>query len=528
MKKVVALILALAMILSLAACGGGGNTPSTTGAPTTTKSGESQAPQTTQSGSDKPLAGTYDITVWVADAIVDLTKKQIDDYNKTNEDGIVINATVEPVGEGDAATQMITDVEAGGDIFCFAQDQFARLVQANALSRLGDQAGAMVKASNDEGAVLAATLDGTMYAYPLTADNGYFMYYDKRYILEEDLGSLEKIIADCEKNEKYFSMETHTSAWYMASFFFATGCVSEWKTDKDGKWELNDTFNSANGLIACKGMKKLLDSKFYISSGDEAGLGSGGCAVVVSGPWAFKTAEGILKENLGAAPLPSFEVDGKSYHMGSYRGFKLLGVKTQGDPVRNAALHKLAQYLTGEKAQMERFDEAAWGPSNLEDQKNEKVLANKGLTALREQYPYSTLQGQIGGAWWDIAKVIAAEVKEAKSDADMQKALDNYTKALEEFINMDPEAAKAWGVIGGICGTSWDTDFPMKEVSANVFESDVLQLKAGEELKCRQGASWDVNYGENGLNGANVVVPADGEYIVQLDLNTETITLKTK
>ena len=80
------------------------------------------------------LAGPYDITVWVAEKAVDLTKAQIEKFNQTNELGIVFNATNEAVSEADAATQMITDVEAGGDLYCFAQDQFARLVQAGALA----------------------------------------------------------------------------------------------------------------------------------------------------------------------------------------------------------------------------------------------------------------------------------------------------------------------------------------------------------------------------------------------------------
>ncbi len=524
MKKVLALILALVLVFSLTACGGGGKTPETQ-APA--PGGDATQAPTQNGGSDKPLAGTYDLTLWVADAVVDLTKQQIADFNASNEDGITINATVEPVSESDAATQMITDVEAGGDIFCFAQDQFARLVQAGALAKLGDAAADFVKNNNDEGSVLAATMDSDVYAYPLTADNGYFMYYDKSVIPEEDLGSLEKIIEDCEKAEKYFSMETETSAWYMASFFFATGCVSEWSTDRDGNWQLNDTFNSPAGLVACKGMKKLLDSKFYISSSDESGFEKN-CAVVVSGPWAFKTVDGILGDNLGAAQLPSFNVDGKDYHMGSFRGFKLLGVKPQTDAVKQAVAHRLAQYLTGEKAQMERFDAVAWGPSNLNGQKDEKVLANKGLTALREQYPYSTLQGQIGGTWWDTAKVIATDVKNAKDDAGLQAALDTYTAKIQEWLNQDPEAAQAWGVIGAIGGTNWDTDFPMTEVSDGVFESEELELHAGEEFKVRQGASWDVNYGADGLNGANVAVEKDGKYVVHFDLNAETITLVEK
>ena len=519
MKKVLAMILALVMVFALAACGQQAASAPAASSDAAPAASSDAAPA---ASSDKPLAGTYDITVWCADAIVDLTKQQIADFNASNEDGIVFNATVEAVGEGDAATQMITDVEAGGDIFCFAQDQFARLVQAGALAKLGTQASELVSGANDAGVVAAASIEGQLYAYPLTSDNGYFMYYDKSVIPEEDLDSLEALIADCEAAGKYFSMENETSAWYIASWFFGTGCVSEWTTDETGAFvSVKDTFNSPEGLIAVKGMKKLLDSDYYLSSSDGAGFDSG-CAIVVTGTWAFETVKGILGDNLGATDLPSFEVDGQSYHMGSFNGCKLMGVKPQTDAVKQAAVHKLAQYLSGEKGQMERFNAVAWGPSNLVDQAAPEVQANPGLAALLLQNQYSFPQGQIHGAWWDIAKVIGTDVKEATDEAGLQTALDNYKAAISALFNMTEEEKNAWGVIGGICGTGWDTDFPMTEVSAGVFESEPLELKAGEEFKVRQGASWDVNYGADGnLNGPNVVVEADGTYIVRLTIDGE-------
>ncbi|MER1992422.1 MAG: extracellular solute-binding protein, partial [Eubacteriales bacterium] len=275
------------------------------------------------------LAGEYDITVWVAEKAVDLTKKQIEDFNASNTDGIKFNATVEPVSESDAATQMITDVEAGGDLYCFAQDQFARLVQAGALAKLGTKAAETVIANNDAGTVAAATSGDTLYAYPLTADNGYFMYYDKSVIPDEDVDSLEKLIADCEAAKKYFAFEMQTSAWYLASFFFGTGCRSEWTCDDTGAFiSVNDNFNSDNGLIAVKGMKKLVDSPFHLSAGGADQFKSD-AAVLVSGTWDYETVKEYLGDNMGVTDLPSFEVDGVEYHLGSFNGCKLMGVKPQ-------------------------------------------------------------------------------------------------------------------------------------------------------------------------------------------------------
>ena len=38
----------------------------------------------------------------------------------------------------------------------------------------------------------------------MTSDNGFYMYYDKSIITEEEAESLEKLIAACEKNNKVF------------------------------------------------------------------------------------------------------------------------------------------------------------------------------------------------------------------------------------------------------------------------------------------------------------------------------------
>ena len=297
-----------------------------------------------------------------------------------------------------------------------------------------------------------------------------------------------------------------------ASFFFATGCHSNWTMNEAGEFTaIDDDFNSAAGLAAMKGMEKLAKSPAYDSNADiftDAGA-------IVTGIWNANAAAEHFGANLGATDLPSFEVDGTSYHLGSYTGNKLMGVKPQADAQKAAVLSLLAQFLTNEECQAKRYELYQWGPSNINAQASEAVQANASLAALAKQNAYGQPQGQIHGSWWDIAKVLGADAKAAASEADLQAALDNYKNTIDGLFSMTEEQKNAWSVIGGICGTSWDTDFAMTETSAGVYQSDVLELKAGEELKCRQGASWDVNFGVE-FNGANVVVEADGKYIVQL------------
>lgn len=512
MRKIMTLVLAVAMIVTcFAACGGNSTTNN---------------PAAGTNAADVDLTGTYKITMWVSEkeGVADQFKQQIAAFEAANP-GIKIEASIEGVTEADAGSKIVNDVATAPDLYCFAQDQLARLVQAQALAKPGKGAAETIKTNNDAGSVAAATVAGELYAYPMTSDNGYYMYYDKSIISDEDAESLEKIIAACEANNKVFRFALE-NAWYTASFFFATGCKSNWTMNEKGEFSsVEDTINSAEGLIAMKGMQKLAQSKCYDNNADvftDAG-------VVITGIWAAGDAAAHFGDNLGATDLPSFEVDGKSYHLGSYTGNKLMGVKPQTDSKRAAVLSKLAQYLTGKECQTQRFESFEWGPSNKEAQASDKVQANISLAALAKQGEYGVPQGQIHGSWWDIAKVLGAEAKAAKSDDDLKTALTEYKAAIDGLFQMTDAQKKAWSVIGNIKGTNWDTDFAMTEDPDGTFTSEVFELKAGQEFKVRQGASWDVNFGAEGFNSStNCVVEADGNYRVQLvwdGAQTGTITL---
>ena len=460
----------------------------------------------------------YDITIWVPYGVEDLIRQQISDFMAANP-RIIINASIEGVYEADAASHVIADISTAPDIYCFAQHDLARLVQVNALMPLSDLSSSFVIANNSKDSILAASANGKLYAYPMTSDNGYYLYYDTSIITEEDANSLEKIIAACEANDLEFHYALE-NAWYAASFFFATGCHSNWIMNENGKFiSVDDTFNSAAGLASMKGMQMLTHSKSYVSDADSfTNVGA-----IVTGIWKANEAAEHFGDNLGATKLPSFTVDGETYQLGSFSGNRLMGIKPQDDPNKAYVLSLLAEYLTGEKCQLERYEAFQWGPSNKAAQASEAVQSNISLVALAAQNEYAVPQGQIHGSWWDIAKTLGADAKAATTDAELQASLDAYDASIAALFQMTEEEKKAWSVIGSICGTSWNTDFPMTKLAENVFESDVLTLTAGQEYKVRQGKSWDMNFGSNGaVNGPNCVVETSGKYIVRLTILSET------
>lgn len=415
MSKIVALILVVVMALStLASCNLGGN-------------------KNEGSHEYEALNGTYNITMWVSeiDGVAAQFQAQIDAF-EAKYPGIIINAEIEGVTEADAGSQVIADVSTAPDIFCFAQDQLARLVQAAALAAPASKVEAELKATNDAGSIAAGSVGGKLYAYPLTSDNGFYMFYDSSLFTAEDVESMEKIIEICEANNVKFRYPI-SNGWYNAGFFFATGCESTWSVDENGQFNgVNDTYNSDKGLVAMKAMQKLAQSPCF--DPDNETLID--CGVVISGTWAANNMKEYFGDNYAATDLPSFTVDGNTYHMGSFTGNKLMGVKpqAQGEENKAAVLSLLAQFLTNGDCQLERFNEFGWGPSNLVAQQSEAVQADPALAALAKQGAYGKPQGQIHGDWWNIAAALGDYAKNATSEQELKDYLGAYENSIKGLI----------------------------------------------------------------------------------------------
>ena len=197
-KKSVFLFILLGLLLSVTACG-------------------RQAPL---SETPEPARQTVELTVWGAEEDAALLQKQIASFQAhyANEADFLI--TCQPQSESSCKDALLGDLEAGADVFTFADDQVAALAAAGALDPIADAA--VIQGANLSAAVEAASVNGILYAYPLTADNGYFLYYNKAYFSEEDAQTMDRLLAVAAEAKGLVTMDW-TSAWYVYAFFGNTG-----------------------------------------------------------------------------------------------------------------------------------------------------------------------------------------------------------------------------------------------------------------------------------------------------------------
>lgn len=405
-----------------------------------------------------------DLTIWVDNKIQGVIEDRIKEFKKENSD-FKYTVRVDNVSEQTAATNMITDVQGGADIYIFAQDQFSRLITAGALSALPSDKKDFnttieedVGSRNDSGSVEAVTHPDEkgverLFAYPVTSDNGYFLYYDNELFNEGgtngkgDISKLQSIIDTCASKQRYFGFSIKDGFWYGAGVFMSYKlvdgefkgpiCHSNWTTDGSGSFiSFEDNFKD-NGQFALKAMCKLYGSTYSLDSHNASDLGTGNkdAAVICSGVWDYQTAKDKLGSRLGMAKLPTFIVDDKTYQMGSFSGYKLMGVKPHEDKNKAYWCAKLADFLTNEDSQVELFNKAGWGPSNTNAKDSVGDAAQ--LKALAAQNVYATPQGCYPNDWWKAGEdTICGKLrgKPSVSDQEIKDMLENYQSRIEKLV----------------------------------------------------------------------------------------------
>jgi len=339
--------------------------------------------------------GDVKLKFWCDADEQELFQEMINAFIAEHKSEANISVEYETVGASICKDTLLSDINNGADVFSMPDDQLLTLVAAGVLEPVEN--GTEIASQNLEGAVEAASVNGSLYAYPLTADNGYFLYYDKQYFSESDVQTLDRILEICEQNNKKFVMDW-TSGWYLYSFFGNTGMTLALNDDGlTNSCDWNSTENNIKGVDVAQAMLDISASPAFWNYNDfPNAVSEGGAIAVVSGVWDINTMKEAFGD-YGAAKLPTYTCAGQQVQMASFTGYRLLGVNSYGKHTGWAA--KLAEYLSSEESQTLRFERAERGPSNKVAASSDAVNEVPAIRAVLEQSEYGTLQ-KIGQKYW--------------------------------------------------------------------------------------------------------------------------------
>ncbi len=374
---------------------------------------------------------TVELLLWGAKEDEILLNKIIQTFQQQYQEQANFHITFAAQGETECKDVILGGLEESADVFTFADDQLSALAAAGALNTIENDD--MIKQMNLSTAVEAATVRNTLYAYPLTADNGYFLYYNKRYFSDEDIQTLDRILEVAADNGGLFSMDW-SSAWYVYSFFGNTGM--EVGLNEDGitnycTWNRQD--GDICGVDVAQAMLNIATQPAFSNRTDEEflqGVRDGTVIAGVSGVWNAVAIEEIWEEDIGAAKLPTYTCGDRQIQMASFSGCKLIGVNAYSKHYEWAC--KLAEWITNEQNQKLRFELREQGPSNIQAASSVEVQQSPAIAALLEQSKYSQLQ-RVGGKFWDPVTVFGENMASKNATGeDLQKQLDKMVKGIIE------------------------------------------------------------------------------------------------
>lgn len=244
--------------------------------------------------------------------------------------------------EATAANQVAQDPEASADVFMYANDTLTIMTDANALAKFGGKYREEIETTNSPEVLESLVKDGDLYGVPFT------------------------------------------NSWYLPSFYIGNGCT----LFGDGTDESKGV--DFSGEKAAEVTDYLIDlaanPNFEIDADGSglAGLRDGSINAIFSGSWDANAVKEALGDNMGAAALPTYTLNGQEKQMTAYAGSKAIGVNPYSKNM--VAAVELAVYLGSADAQKTHYELRNVIPCNTELLEEKSIAVDPLVSAQNDTF----------------------------------------------------------------------------------------------------------------------------------------------
>lgn len=337
------------------------------------------------------------------------------------------------MGEDKCQDEVLKDVEAAADVFFFANDQLPVLVNAGAIAQLGGPTAEMVNSTMAQAVIDTAMSDGKLYAIPFT-HNTFFMYYDKTLLSEDDIKSVEGIMAAQTPDNAYNFYFESAGGWKLGAWYYGAGLSVFGPSGSDLGAGVD--WNNATGLAVTNYLIDLIGNPKCAYDGEIAVselIGDHRLGAWFDGAWNYGTYHDVLGDDLGLAVIPTFNPDGTDHQLLGFYGSKCIGVNAKSQNM--AAAVAFAAFLGNEENQVLRYEKSAQIPTNMNAAESEAVKADALATVLVEESNNCSVMQPVNDVfsarYWTYAGAIPTEIRSGEiNKGNAQAKLDAFVASM--------------------------------------------------------------------------------------------------
>lgn len=385
-------------------------------------------------GAGSSNGGNVSLKVWCPQNQVDtgIMKEQQEAFAAAHPEWN-ITWTTEIVGEDNAKTEVLKDVDAAADVFLFASDQLIELVDAGAIAQLGGDAEKLVKETIADSVRATAMVGDATYAIPFT-HNTFFMFYDKTIMDESDVTSLEKIMAKETADNVYNYYFESSGGWKLGAYYYGAGLTVFGPEGNDLSAGVN--WNNETGVAVTNYLIDLINNPKCAYDGEIAVselIEDHRLGVWFDGSWNYDTYKNILGDDMGIGVIPTFNPDGNDYQLLGFYGSKAIGVNAHSKNM--AAAVAFATFLGNEENQVLRYEKSAQVPTNINAGSSDAVLADPlAAVIVKESNEASVMQPShsvFSSRYWTYAGAIPTEIRSGEINKNnVKEKLDTFVSAM--------------------------------------------------------------------------------------------------
>lgn len=385
--------------------------------------GEGESSQASSSAASS-AGGVTNITVWAGETEDSLAYvNEVAEAFKKAHPEKEYNFTVKAVSESSVSGDWAADPSQAADFAIAADDQIPAMIKSNLiqslepLDRYIEGLSDTIKTRNSKESIDMVTSEGKTYGFPVSASNGYILYYNSKYISKEDTTSFSSLLAAVKRASEQYGKNfrfgfPHHSGWYLDGWFRGAGfnVVGEaGSTTVECDW--NKEVNGVKGVDVASSLVKLAHGEYknqwtsqtqalLMTQIDDAQPNQ--IIATINGTWNYKRIKAAWGDNTAATVLPSYHVDeaNKDFSMQSVKGFKIgiVNAKRAKTLIDSA---KFAEFLTNYDNQILRFNALSEAPTNTEAASKVDTTTNPAVKALDEQWAKGSFTEKVNEAFWN-------------------------------------------------------------------------------------------------------------------------------
>ncbi len=412
-KKVLAMFLTATLAMTaLVGCGGKKDS-------TQTASGNAATAENPQDVSLK---------VWTSEEDYELTEDMCNRYNEAHPE---FNCTFEItiINVDESVEQLETDPDNAADVFIMPSGSIPQLVEEGLIYPITYEADNL-KSLYSEGALDACSMNGELYGVPFTP-NSWFMFYNKSLYTEDEVKSLETMMAKDLGDDTYNFSCSISNSWYIEAWFYAAGCTL---FGEDGTDPQDCSWNSEAGLAAGEYLIDLVNNSKYIEDKDGIGgslMKEGKLGAICTGTWGYADLKEALGDDLGAVALPTVEINGNTANLANFADYKCFAVKS--NTAAPLAAQQLAEFFANEENQLLRYQNTAVPPTALSLTENAEIMSDISTCALLAQTEFAIPQPAISqiNEYWTPAEALGTGIVNGEiTKANLQESLDSLVQSV--------------------------------------------------------------------------------------------------